>query len=118
MSNINQLVQRFDIGEVRFKRGAHADDKSPHGYMIEHRRPDAPELRCTISLALCGREECGGSRAHVIEQADPLTISPSLVCVACGWHVLIRDGAIQVASKKTPATWLADARDSPMRGET
>lgn len=28
----------------------------------------------------------------VVESWDPLTLSPSLLCRTCGWHVFIRDG--------------------------
>lgn len=117
MSNLDNLVQRFTIGEVKFRRSGHADDKSFHGYTIEHRRPDAPDMRCTVGLTLCKREECGGARAHTLDQADPLTISPSLVCVSCGWHVFIRNGAIQVVSPAKPHVLLENAKDFPMWGD-
>ena len=111
---LDDLAVRLTIGDVRFRRSAHHNDKSVHGYTIEHRRPDAPELRCTVGLSLCGRAAEGLN--HNLEQADPLTISPSLGCPVCGWHVFIREGAIEVVSPMAPGTPLVDAKDFPMMG--
>ncbi len=109
---LDELAVRLEIGEVRFRRSAHHDDKSVHGYTIEHRRPDAPELRCTVGLVLCDRDACGPP--HTLEQADPLTIAPSLGCPVCGWHVFIRNGEVEVVSPMAAGTPLADAKDFPM----
>lgn len=112
MSNLDDLVVQLTIGNVRFQRTGHQGNEGAHGYLIEHRRPDDPDMRCTVGLSLC--KACEGSRAHTLENAVPLTISPSLVCVVCGWHVFIRNGEIKVTSPATPSTPLSEARDFPL----
>jgi hypothetical protein len=38
------------------------------------------------------REFCGGIISWEVLQDDPLTLSPSLLCRACGDHGYVRDG--------------------------
>lgn len=113
MPDFDGLQQQLEIGDVRFRRTGHMGEESVHGYTIEHRRPDAPEMRCTVGLQLCHRVVCGAG-SHDLIQADPLTIAPSLGCPVCGWHVYIREGKIIDAGAMSPGTELADARDFPM----
>lgn len=58
----------YEDGTVRFE---HRCDRGPRGVVI-----------CAPALQLDG--------GHVIEQRDPLTISPSILCPDCGTHGFIR----------------------------
>lgn len=55
-------------------------------HRFEHRcdRGDRGTVICAPALQLDG--------GHRIECADPLTISPSILCPDCGTHGFIRDG--------------------------
>ena len=50
------------------------------------------------------REELAGLERHKVDQWEPLTLSPSLVCVGCGRVGWIRDGQwITTVDTKAPA---------------
>lgn len=111
--NLDDLVIRLTIGNVRLQRTGHHKDASIHGYSIEHRRPDDSEMRCTVGLQLCDSEGCDKA-SHDLVQANPLTISPSLGCPVCGWHVYIREGAIVQLAPMIIGTPLEQAKNFPL----
>lgn len=67
------------------------DPNKVAGYIEEH--PDArdPSQQCRGAVDLDTYEGAVGDTWHV-EQAEPLTLSPSLLCRVCGNHGFVRDG--------------------------
>lgn len=62
------------------------------GLIEEHDSPSSPTGRCSGSVAFRIPENPGAAPAWEVVQADPLTLSPSLLCRTCGHHGFIRDG--------------------------
>ena len=61
------------------------------GLIEEHAGPDGG--RCDGYLKLRGREPNPDARpSWVVEQEEPLTLSPSVLCRTCGNHGFVRDG--------------------------
>jgi hypothetical protein len=56
----------------------------------------AGDGRCAGSVTFRGFAERGESEWDVVQQ-DPLTLSPSLLCRACGSHGWIRSGKWEIA---------------------
>jgi hypothetical protein len=66
-------------------------DRGVVGYEIWHPRKDDPEKQCGVSVATA---EWGGDWEvkWKILQEEPLTLTPSIVCVNCPAHGFVRDG--------------------------
>ena len=64
------------------------------GYRIEHPRPDGTgTCQGHVNLDLPGvRDRVGGQPVWQVVSLDPLTITPSVLCRACGDHGFITDG--------------------------
>jgi hypothetical protein len=73
----------------RWPREQHPE---PAGLMEEHRDARDPSKRCAGSIRFKGRGEGPTEKAWEIVTWEPLTLSPSLLCTACGHHGWIRDG--------------------------
>lgn len=88
---------------------AHLADVPRFGAIVKHPRgpkplekpdpfPDEPGL-CWSGIHFDGpaaREIWPGHAVWKVEAWDPLTLSPSLLCLLCGWHVYIRAGKVVV----------------------
>lgn len=77
------------------------EGSEPAGWIESH--PAAPQCVHRAALGDVFTGDCGGSvhvRRHAgetgpvwtVEQRDPLTLSPSIVCKCGGWHGWVRDG--------------------------
>lgn len=69
----------------------------PHGggLIEEHDSLTEPGKRCEGSITFATPEACAKApemQMWVLEQVEPLTLSPSLLCTQCGHHGFIRDG--------------------------
>lgn len=63
---------------------AHVCDRSPTNLHRSTRfRTDAGVIRCAPALDPIG---------HQIVSSDPLTVTPSILCLDCGLHGWVRDG--------------------------
>lgn len=64
------------------------------GYLLDHSKPDGSECEGGAGLFdLPGvREAFPGRAVWQIESWEPLTLSPSLLCSACGHHGFVRQG--------------------------
>ncbi len=62
------------------------------GLIEEHPSPKSESGRCSGAVAFRIPENPGASPAWDVISADPLTLSPSLLCRTCGHHGWIRDG--------------------------
>jgi hypothetical protein len=69
-------------------------DHDPAGMIEEHDRPDgAGRCRGSILFDVPGAAETfPGSPRWTVESVDPLTLSPSLLCRACGHHGFVKQG--------------------------
>lgn len=97
------MTQRIDIGDGRWLQpinhlcegliGTPASTPTLYGYIDYHSRPDTGE-RCEGSLRVCPHHigTPGKRRLWTIDQLEPLTLSPSLLCTACGDHGFVREG--------------------------
>lgn len=63
------------------------------GVTVFHPRADDPGLECqsAIFFDIPGVERFTDT-VWQVEQQEPLTVSPSLLCVSCGDHGFIREG--------------------------
>lgn len=63
------------------------------GLIEDHLRPDGTVCGGGVLFDLPGvREAFPGRPLWTVEQWEPLTLSPSLLCTDCGHHGFIRDG--------------------------
>jgi hypothetical protein len=72
-----------------------ADGETTVGYIERHPKPDnlANRNRGVVGDPCSGFVQFAGDGARwTREQADPLTLSPSIACRTCGNHGFIRDG--------------------------
>lgn len=73
---------------------AHLPDVDRYCVLIEHPRPDNGEP-CSGAATLAGPVQAEiepNKPTWAVEQWDPLTLSPSVLCGACGDHGWIRNG--------------------------
>jgi len=68
------------------------NDGTLTGFVDDH--PDArnPEQRCGGSVPLDGSRWAQPGRSWQLVSEEPLTLSPSLLCSACGDHGFVREG--------------------------
>ena len=68
-------------------------DEPHHLLLVWHLTPDGEECAsgCTIDTPTARQIE-PGQQMWTLESLDPLTISPSLLCLLCGDHGFIRNG--------------------------
>ncbi len=63
------------------------------GYLLDHTKPDGSVCEGGGLFDLPGvREAFPGRAVWTVESWEPLTLSPSLLCSACGHHGFVRDG--------------------------
>ena len=88
---------KLDSGHgITLRRTAHHDDRSRHGWIVEHPTADGVKRQtfsglCEATVRVCGRAECADTH-HEVRQEELLTIHPSLGCQICGLHGWIREG--------------------------
>ena len=82
-----------DLPANRERYGVPLPDVQRAGLIVTHLAKDGSECESVIHFDLPEMAKAG-LRDHVwkIEQWEPLTISPSLSCKACGDHGFIRNG--------------------------
>lgn len=63
-------------------------------FVDEHPRPDGEGMCAGSGRVLVGGHSrpADGKAYWMLESEDPLTLSPSLSCTACGDHGWVRDG--------------------------
>lgn len=68
-------------------------DVEHYGAIVGHKKPDGSDCKSGISFAsvVQQRIDPNGSK-WTVESWEPLTLSPSLLCRACGDHGFIRAG--------------------------
>ena len=71
---------------------AHLPDVDKFGAIVEHKTPEGKE--CGGGITFDGEVARATNRSPVwtVEQWEPLTLSPSLLCKTCGDHGFIREG--------------------------
>lgn len=88
MSNWRDLGSghRIQITEVHPAEGFRS-------FVDEHKRPDGGDCAGAGRVLDPGQSRPSDGRAYwVMESEEPLTLSPSLLCTACGDHGFVRDG--------------------------
>lgn len=81
----------LDIGhDVRIMFSVRTEGGPRIGLIESHRAPDGRECGGSVTFDVPEAEGLRGPRWSV-EQCEPLTISPSVLC-SCGHHGFIRDG--------------------------
>lgn len=63
-------------------------DHAPAALIVSHRRPDGSVCEGIVRI----RPTYDNREVWDVEQEEPLTLSPSITCVRCGYHGWIRDG--------------------------
>lgn len=86
MSNIIDLGQGHHLRRVVDSTGTLC------GFVDEHLDARDPRRQCGGSVPLANSSWAEPGRTWTIEQEEPLTLSPSLLCTACGDHGWVRDG--------------------------
>ena len=85
----------LDIGDDHVMTFASYEGEGRVGASIAHKKPNGEE--CNGFVAFAGRAWArsfapGAIAAWTVEQDDPLTLSPSVLCRACGDHGFVRGG--------------------------
>ena len=64
------------------------------GASVAHLKPDGSQCDGWIAFSdrAWAREFSGGIATWVVEQEQPLTLSPSILCRVCGDHGFVRQG--------------------------
>lgn len=83
-----------DIGNGHRIQVTHAQSDGVRHFVDEHPRPDgAGSCAGSGRILNSGQPRTNDGRAYwTIESEEPLTLSPSLLCTACGDHGWVRDG--------------------------
>lgn len=72
---------------------AHLPDVDKWGAVVYHRRPSGQPCAGFVTFAgEVQREVAPRAVVWTVESWEPLTISPSVLCVACGDHGFIQEG--------------------------
>jgi hypothetical protein len=80
------------VGIAFWYRWPRDEHPEPAGLMEEHPDQRDPSRRCAGSVRFKGHGEAPGDTAWEVVSLEPLTLSPSLLCTACGHHGFIREG--------------------------
>lgn len=88
-------TESIDLGDGHTLEFANFAGQERVGATITHKKPDGTD--CPGWIAFAGRAWANGFApgsipAWTVEQDDPLTLSPSVLCRACGDHVFVRGG--------------------------
>jgi hypothetical protein len=84
-----------DIGHGHRIQVTHVQSDGVRHFVDEHQRPDG-QGDCAGSGRILNPGQArpaDGKSYWVVESEEPLTLSPSLLCTACGDHGFVRDGA-------------------------
>lgn len=88
------MPHELDLGDNHRLIFANYKDDEHVGATVEHLRPDGTQ--CSGWIAFEGRswaQQFNGTIATwKVEQDEPLTLSPSILCRACGDHGFVRNG--------------------------
>lgn len=74
------------------RRYSDPEDAEPAGLIHYHPKPDGSE--CAGAITFRGKGD-GKRPEWDVESLEPLTLSPSVLCGACGVHGYIRNGKWQ-----------------------
>ena len=85
----------LDLGDGHVLTFAYYKDDKADGCSIAHKKPDGTP--CDGWVAFAGRSWAigfapGAITTWTVEQDDPLTLSPSVLCRSCGDHGFVRAG--------------------------
>lgn len=80
----------IDLGKGHILKPTHNQAGELVGYLDDHPRADDPSKQCGGAVRLEGYGD--GGAEWKVEKAEPLTLSPSLLCRACGDHGWVREG--------------------------
>ena len=85
----------IDLGDGHTLKFSSYQGEMRAGCTIEHKRPDGSD--CNGWIPFKGRAWANSFlpveiTAWTVEQDDPLTLSPSVLCRACGDHGFVRGG--------------------------
>jgi hypothetical protein len=86
MSNV------IDVGDGHTLRRVSNKEGQLVGFIEEHPDQRDPSRPCAGSISLAGSSWAEPGRTWTLVSEDPLTLSPSLMCTACGNHGWVRDG--------------------------
>lgn len=95
MKSIHGDQELVDIGHgvgiAFWYRWPRESNPEPGGLIEEHPDQRDPSKRCAGSVSFEGVAQAGRPAWHVVSM-EPLTLTPSLVCTACGHHGWITAG--------------------------
>ena len=85
----------LDLGDGHVLTFASYNDQARVGASIAHKRPDGGD--CDGWIAFAGRAWAdsfspGQIATWTVESDEPLTLTPSVLCRACGDHGFVRGG--------------------------
>ena len=84
----------IDLGDDHTLTFASYKDEPHAGANVAHKKPDG--TTCDSFIAFAGRSWAQAFNGNIttcdVLQDEPLTLSPSLLCRACGDHGFIREG--------------------------
>jgi hypothetical protein len=89
------VKDQLDLGDGHVLTFAGYNCETRVGASIAHKKPDGSD--CDGWIAFAGRAWAnsfapGAIATWVVEADDPLTLSPSVLCRACGDHGWVRGG--------------------------
>lgn len=88
------MTDRIDLGDDHTLTYVEYKGELRVGANVAHKRPDGGD--CEGFVAFEGRSWAQSFTTPIatwkVDQAEPLTLSPSLLCKACGDHGFVRDG--------------------------
>lgn len=85
----------IDLGDDHVLTFSSYKDQPRVGASVQHKKPDGTD--CDGWVAFAGRAWAdsfgpGAIATWTVEQDEPLTLSPSILCRTCGDHGFVRDG--------------------------
>ena len=91
MSDTNPVI---DLGDSHTLQWSRYKDDAHAGATVAHKKPDGSDCAGFISIAggQWAKEFESGIATWTLESVDPVTLSPSLLCVNCGDHGFVRQG--------------------------
>ena len=83
-------ADRLNLGHEHFFESVLGGDEQLVGWL--HTHPDARSSSGVFCQSFCAVRPINGAPVHQIISADPLTLSPSLLCRTCGVHGNVING--------------------------
>lgn len=83
-------TEEIDLGAGHAFAPIHDQSDRLVGWL--HTHPDARDASARSCQSFCAMRAGFGPDTHVVVQAEPLTLSPSLKCRICGAHGHVKNG--------------------------